>query len=383
MSLINICRENQDPFYRYKMPPIQAKTEGRGNGIKTNVLNAAEVARALARPPAYVIKYFGFELGAQTSISEENEKYMINGQHDISKLQDVLDGFINKYVLCPSCKNPETEIIANKDDTLTRDCKACGKVTKIDLRSRLSTYILKNPPKKSKKSATASANVVGAGKSISDIAEKHKAAQDDDENPDDSTSSELPPTQRVIVKDDEWAVDMSEEAVKARARELEGLTLSANEKYEEFGNWLMESDELPDDVEIFKKGSDMGIITDAKTIEVLSQVLFDEGIVEEITAHKGLLGKLVTSDIHETSLLGGIERMLGLQHPELIKTLPKILMTLYDNDLASEEVIRHWGTHVSKKYVPKDVSKKVRKAAKPFLKWLDEAEEEDDESDDE
>ena len=40
--------------------------EGKGNGIKTVIVNMVDVARALLRPPTYVTKYFGCELGAQT-----------------------------------------------------------------------------------------------------------------------------------------------------------------------------------------------------------------------------------------------------------------------------------------------------------------------------
>jgi translation initiation factor 5 len=54
-------------------------------------------------------------------------------------------------------------------------------------------------------------------------------------------------------------------------------------------------------------------------------------------------------------------------------------MTLYDNDLVSEDVIRDWATHVSKKYVDKETSRTIRKTARPFLKWLDEADEDSDE----
>ncbi|GME92789.1 unnamed protein product [Ambrosiozyma monospora] len=82
---------------------------------------------------------------------------------------------------------------------------------------------------------------------------------------------------------------------------------------------------------------------------------------------------------NEKSLLGGIERLIGTQNPELVSQVPKILMALYDHEIVGEDVIQDWGTHVSKKYVPKETSKKIRKAAKPFLKWLSEAEEESDE----
>lgn len=46
----------------------------------------------------------------------------------------------------------------------------------------------------------------------------------------------------------------------------------------------------------------------------------------------------------------------------------KVLMVLYQADILDEEVVRQWGTHVSKKYVDKDKSKKVRKSSDAFLK---------------
>ena|ERR1700722_12753465 len=78
--------------------------------------------------------------------------------------------------------------------------------------------------------------------------------------------------------------------------------------------------------------------------------------------------QLSTSEKHQKALLGGVERLVGITHPELIPAVPKILMALYQADLLDEEVVTQWGTHVSKKYVDKEVSKKVRKASEPFLK---------------
>ncbi len=43
-------------------------------------------------------------------------------------------------------------------------------------------------------------------------------------------------------------------------------------------------------------------------------------------------------------------------------------MSLYQNDILDEEIVKQWGTHVSKKYVDKDKSKKVRKSSEAFLK---------------
>lgn len=93
---------------------------------------------------------------------------------------------------------------------------------------------------------------------------------------------------------------------------------------------------------------------------------------------------MVSSERHEKALLGGTERLigqLGKEQPEMYDKIVKILQLYYHHDLVSEEVVTKWGSKASKKYVDLATSKKVRKAAEPFLTWLAEAEEED--SDDE
>ena len=51
MGSVNINRSLNDQFYRYKMPKLLAKVEGKGNGIKTVIVNMVDVAKALNRPP--------------------------------------------------------------------------------------------------------------------------------------------------------------------------------------------------------------------------------------------------------------------------------------------------------------------------------------------
>lgn len=63
-------------------------------------------------PPIDPTKYFGCELGAQTQFDVKNDRYIVNGSHEANKLQDMLDGFIKKFVLCPECENPETDLVS-------------------------------------------------------------------------------------------------------------------------------------------------------------------------------------------------------------------------------------------------------------------------------
>lgn len=39
-------------------------------------------------------------------------RYIVNGAHESSKLQDMLDVFIKKFVMCAECENPETELVS-------------------------------------------------------------------------------------------------------------------------------------------------------------------------------------------------------------------------------------------------------------------------------
>lgn len=412
-GIVNIRRDVDDKFYRYRMPLLLTKIEGKGNGIKTVVPNMADVARALSRPPTYPTKFFGCELGAQTSFDEKNDRYIVNGAHDASRLRELLDTFIDKFVLCRSCKNPETDLIilkSGRNEDVVRDCKACGERTDVDMKHKLVTFILKNPPKnpkKSKKGGKGEANGNGNGGGVhasgpSVPGEENGGASGGDSDDEltkriKAEAAEL--TTDTKLADQDWSADTSPEAVKARVKALEskvgGLSLApagglgdddgsdddANSPYAQFGRWVEENKDEAGvgAVQIYQKAQEFGVEKKHKAVSVLVQALFSEDVVKEIDTYKALLAKMVTSEKHQKALLGGIERLVGLDYPDLIPSVPKVLMALYQVDVLEEEVVTQWGTHVSKKYVDKETSKKVRKASEPFLKWLEEAD--DDESD--
>ncbi|KAI9904538.1 hypothetical protein N3K66_001067 [Trichothecium roseum] len=419
MSLINVRRDVSDAFYRYKMERLQTKIEGKGNGIKTVVVNLSSVAASLARPGAYVIKYFGFELGAQTNIDPKDDRWIINGAHDAAKLQDHLDGFINKFVLCKKCKNPETDVNI-KDGHILLDCKACGQRTDVDLRLKLSGFILKNQPKKGKKDKAERKAARKAKQNGTATKENGNGSGNDDGSENGSNENgivdsddefqklqaEAPEVNHETeVKDDDWAVDMSEEAVKARQAQLpdefkQKLSMGDDEDdeeggssvYDDLGNWIFEQAEEKggidkvDSIEIYVKAKELGIEGKHRTATVLAQALFDADIVAQIPKRASMLKQIVTSERHERALLGGTERLFGnlaKENADVYPQIVKVLQLYYHHDLVSEEVVKKWGTKASRKYTDISVSKKVRKAAAPFLAWLEEADEESSEEESE
>lgn len=254
MALQNIGASNSDDaFYRYKMPKMITKIEGRGNGIKTNVVNMVEIAKALARPASYTTKYFGNELGAQSKFDEKTGISLVNGAHDTPKLAGLLENFINKYVQCYGCGNPETEIVITKTQMITLKCAACGFVSDVDMRDKLTTFILKNPPEQKKGSKDKKAmrraekERLKEGEAADEELKKHKKetgkkkgstvgskdgskltsskkkgnGSDEDHSPTHSVTDENEVNADVEDDDDDvqWQTDTSLEAAKQRIQE--------------------------------------------------------------------------------------------------------------------------------------------------------------------
>lgn len=137
--MLNIPSHIQDPFYRYKMPVPLLKAEGSIN--RTRIINLEAIAKALRVHPSYPLKFLGFELGCQA----DTKHLILKGACKDSQVRKSLDKFIEKYVLCPICKFPETVLNVQKGN-LSRLCNACGARSEIDPTQKMSKYIIKNPP---------------------------------------------------------------------------------------------------------------------------------------------------------------------------------------------------------------------------------------------
>lgn len=405
MTSININRNVTDLFYRYKMPKIVAKVEGKGNGIKTVIVNMSDVAKSLGRPPTYPTKYFGCELGAQTQFDSKHDRYIVNGSHDTTKLQDLLDGFIKKYVLCPECENPETDLIVNiKKVTISQSCKACGFHGLLKSVHKLNTFIIKNPPNSNLISHTSLAEGK-RGKRIKKANGEMNTCPNDSSNsisPDHEKSTKSFTSSIVNTETNEeddvgkWAVDVSEEAARARLMDLtigaKSITLTndleKNEKdridlFYEMVKIKRDKNEIESVIqerELLLEAERLEI--KSKSILVLVELLFDENIAHQVKKYRKLLLRFTVDDRKaQKYLITGIEHIISLYKKNLLPKAAGIFQMFYNLDIISEDEFLDWDTKMTKKAI-KGVHNEIHKMVQPFINWLKEAEEESDNSDD-
>ena len=205
----------------------------------------------------------------------------------------------------------------------------------VDIRLKLSGFILRDQPKKGKKDksekkarrakakengdADHTANEhAGSPGSNSDNADEEDGDLGVDASGDDELArrinaevKELPT--EAEIKDEEWAMDTSEAAVKARAKELpddlkQKLTFEdedegegesgGNTAYDQFGSWIIETASGKsgvanlDNVEIYLKAKELGIEGKHKTLTVLAQTIFDDNMASQVPKRAAMLKRV-------------------------------------------------------------------------------------------
>lgn len=143
-SFINIGGDKNDLSFRYKMPVLQIKTEGRGNGIKTLILNLYDISKSLYTKPEYIAKFFSIEIGCSYKFESPGCAYL-NGSHSLLLLSSYLDKFVKMFILCPICSLPELSLFIKKGN-INIICSSCGHNNYLKNSHKLTSYIIKYPP---------------------------------------------------------------------------------------------------------------------------------------------------------------------------------------------------------------------------------------------
>ncbi|KAL1093679.1 hypothetical protein V6Z11_D06G047100 [Gossypium hirsutum] len=422
------------------MPKMITKIEGRGNGIKTNVVNMVEIAKALARPASYPVKYFGCELGAQSKFDEKTGTSLVNGAHETAKLAGLLENFIKKYVQCYGCGNPETEIVITKTQMITLKCAACGFISDVDMRDKLTTFILKNPPeaKKSskdkkamrraekerlkegeaadeelkkikketkKKGSTTTTKVAAAKGGVTKKKGKHS---DEDHSPEHSQADE---NERVASDDDDddvqWQTDTSLAAAQQRIQEqLSAVTadmvmLSTDEEKKKsvkkspepetkvHENGVGAHDKLVDEIkEYFKKGSSpnqlksfLGSLTGTSKEVMDAQfiALFNDvgkGFAKEVTKKKNYIAAAVAAIKEERSQLVLLNSIESFCSKASPEAAKEVALVL--KVLYDDDILEEEFIMewYQKGIAGSNKGSQIWKNLKPFIEWLQTAESE-------
>ncbi len=129
-NLLERARSNvpQDAFKksgeRFQVPEIQAIIQGN----RTIWQNFQEILTVLNRPGKEVLKYVSGQLATAGNI--EGGGAVFQGKFNSELIEDVLNGYIAAYVICPVCGRPDTHM-EKEGNAYYLKCTACGASTSI------------------------------------------------------------------------------------------------------------------------------------------------------------------------------------------------------------------------------------------------------------
>ena len=115
-----------DPFYRYKRDKLILRFNiGRKRTYITNIL---DIESKINRDLKLIKKYLNKKLSISVNWKNKENELELGGIYNDKDLEECLQCFINEYILCNKCGNPETKLKYNKKkDILKMKCNACGK----------------------------------------------------------------------------------------------------------------------------------------------------------------------------------------------------------------------------------------------------------------
>jgi len=121
--------------YRYTMPPVCSQLIS-GRKPKTIIKNLPSIASSLNRENNEIMHYFKLKLNSKIAL-DDSGRYIIYGTHSNATLQSEIYKLIDDFILCATCKNPETKYLQKKSkknkkkEKLVIHCDACGAHTKV------------------------------------------------------------------------------------------------------------------------------------------------------------------------------------------------------------------------------------------------------------
>lgn len=139
MVLINI-NGSDDIYYRYTMNDIIIKHYGNNNKLYLD--NIQLIANQLNIDVNYLIKHISYELSTNNGYDKMKGFWINKSIADKNIIQQKIYDFINIFILCKQCGNPETKLYV-KNDKLKQNCISCGVNSTINTNYKILFTIIK------------------------------------------------------------------------------------------------------------------------------------------------------------------------------------------------------------------------------------------------
>lgn len=139
---------SDDQHFRYKMPAVALKHEGKGKMKKTLLVNIKDVCESLGRPADYLMTYLGQKLSATAKVEKEVGLSYVTGHHASAQVQALVLNFVRDAVMCRRCHKPETTCHtegSKKHKELFLQCKCCRARSDLDSGDQFVKYMISHP----------------------------------------------------------------------------------------------------------------------------------------------------------------------------------------------------------------------------------------------
>lgn len=104
---------------RFSVPKAYSVIQGN----RTFIQNFREIADALNRDPQHLLKFLLRELGTAGNL--EGGRAIMQGKFTHYMINDRINDYVQKFVMCHECNRPDTRII-REDRIFILKCEACG-----------------------------------------------------------------------------------------------------------------------------------------------------------------------------------------------------------------------------------------------------------------
>jgi len=380
MATFNINPNVIDPNYRYKMPGIQVNIEPipkRRNRCQTTITNIDRVAKALGVqgiPPEFILKWISLELGVQMKIIHEARKSRTVTYHNLlaaiqsNQIQPKLASFIENWILCRNCENPETDIWNLDKNTVAQICYACGAKNDINKTGKFETFLrskLPNsrpiPPKRyhEKIEDAPKTNDVQLNSEIEGWTETDQIVQDDME---------------IITQRYNLCIENSGLTKLADNSDIMAQIPSSTRAHFFLGK-LQDENTSHRQIQIMVELLELK----SKLVKPVLRFLKWDGkklnfqtLKASIERNQALLEAICQQDTLalERLILGFVQKVIGKNKKSLLEYTANIIHLLYAEDIISEDVILEWATSSTNKFVKPEIDRQLKLKCQKIFDWL-------------